>query len=116
MEQENELMERHVRQLGQQWAATALHGDTPVLERTPADDVVGIRPRGLLLPKEQWLAEYRSGGRTTLKIVGTHAAAGACCIGSGLPERSCTVLHRGAFPRGAKGGVVGEQEHLLVHR
>jgi deazaflavin-dependent oxidoreductase (nitroreductase family) len=70
-EQENELMERHVRQLGQQWAAAALHGDTPVLERTPADDVVGIRPRGFLLPKEQWLAECRSGGRTTLKIVGT---------------------------------------------
>jgi hypothetical protein len=31
------------------------------------------------------------------------------------PQRSCTVLLRGAFPRGAKGGV-GEQEHLLVHR
>ena len=33
-----------------------MRGDTAFLERTLAEDCVGVEPRGFTLTKEQWLA------------------------------------------------------------
>src|SRR5690349_25144344 len=53
--------EQQLKQLAEQWAAAGQPADTAALERTLADDFVGIGPLGFLLGKQEWLQRHQSG-------------------------------------------------------
>jgi ketosteroid isomerase-like protein len=52
--------EQDLKKLAEEWAAAELHGDTTFLQRTLADDFVGVGPLGFLLTKQEWLARHQT--------------------------------------------------------
>ncbi len=50
-----------VKRLAKEWAASERRGDTAFMQRTLADDFVGIGPRGFMLAKNEWLQRFTSG-------------------------------------------------------
>jgi hypothetical protein len=57
----NEHTQQEVMQLADVWANAELLGDTAVLEKTLADDFIGIGPLGFMLTKQEWLARHAVG-------------------------------------------------------
>jgi hypothetical protein len=56
-----EHAEQEVVRLADAWASAELRGNTAFLEKTLADDFIGIGPLGFLLTKQEWLARHQSG-------------------------------------------------------
>jgi ketosteroid isomerase-like protein len=53
--------EQQVARLADAWAAAEVRADTAFLERTLADDFIGVGPLGFMLNKQEWLARHQSG-------------------------------------------------------
>ena len=56
-----EHAEQEVLRLADAWANAELRGDSAFLERTLADDFIGIGPLGFMLTKQEWLARHQAG-------------------------------------------------------
>jgi hypothetical protein len=50
--------EQDVKRLADEWAASERQGDTAFMERTLADDFIGIGPRGFMLAKNEWVQRF----------------------------------------------------------
>ena len=56
-----EQIEQEVARLAEEWATAEKQSDIAFLERTLADDFVGVGPLGFLLTRQEWLARLQSG-------------------------------------------------------
>src|SRR3989442_173498 len=56
-----EQAEQEVVRLADAWATAELRGDAAFLERTLADDFIGIGPLGFMLTRQEWFARHQSG-------------------------------------------------------
>ena len=56
-----EHAEQEVARLADAWATAELRGDATFIERTLADDFIGIGPLGFMLTKQEWLARHEAG-------------------------------------------------------
>jgi hypothetical protein len=56
-----EHAEQEVMRLADNWATAELRGDSAFLEKTLADDFIGIGPLGFMLTKQEWLARHEAG-------------------------------------------------------
>lgn len=54
-------IEQEITHLLDAWATAELHADVAFLERTLADDFIGIGPLGFMLSRQEWLARHQSG-------------------------------------------------------
>jgi len=59
-----EHAEHEVARLADAWATAELRADTAFLEKTLADDFIGVGPLGFMLTKPEWLARHQSGDLT----------------------------------------------------
>src|SRR5579859_7729358 len=79
-----EHAEQEVRCLLDAWTTAELRGDVAFLERTLADDFIGIGPLGFMLTKQEWLARHQSGDMKynvhTLDEVSVRAYTGAAIV------------------------------------
>ncbi|MHB8600597.1 MAG: nuclear transport factor 2 family protein [Ktedonobacteraceae bacterium] len=55
-----EHTEQEVMRLADAWATAEVRGDAAFLERTLADDFIGIGPLGFMLTKQEWIARHQS--------------------------------------------------------
>lgn len=53
--------EQQVKSLATEWASAEQRGDVAFLDRTLADDFVGIGPRGFTLTKTEWVQRHQAG-------------------------------------------------------
>src|SRR5437868_356750 len=56
-----EHTEQEIARLADAWATAELRADAAFLERTLADDFIGVGPLGFMLTKHEWLARHQSG-------------------------------------------------------
>ena len=56
-----EHTEQEIARLADAWLTAELRGDTAFLERTLADDFIGIGPLGFMLSRQEGIARHRSG-------------------------------------------------------
>lgn len=54
--------EQEIKHLADVWTAAELRGDRAFIEKSLADDFIGIGPLGFLLNKQQWLERHQSDG------------------------------------------------------
>src|SRR5579884_4456095 len=53
--------EQEVARLADAWTTAELQADTTFLERTLANDFIGVGPLGFMLTKQEWLARHQTG-------------------------------------------------------
>lgn len=58
---DREHAEQEIMRLAEGWTSAEAGGDVAFLEKTLADDFIGIGPLGFMLTKQEWLARHQSG-------------------------------------------------------
>jgi len=50
-----------ITEIGEDWAAAELRGDTSSIREILANDFIGVGPRGFMLTQDQWLSRHDTG-------------------------------------------------------
>ncbi len=87
-----EHTEQEMRRLLDSWATAELYGDVAFLEKTLADDFIGVGPLGFMLTKQEWLARHQSGDMKykvhTLDEAGVRPYTGAAIVIGRLTQQA----------------------------